>query len=147
MAMQTDQKGNYVSLFVILLIVAVGVLNTVLMSILERRREFGLLKAIGTRPMPIVSMVLCEVSILALVSVLIGSVLGVAGNYYLSIHGMTLSESFTYGGIEFKTMYAEVNARSLFIPAIMVILAATLVSIFPAANAARMDPARTMRMH
>ena len=147
LAMQTDQKGTYISLFVILLIVAVGVLNTVLMSVLERRREFGVLKAIGTRPMQIVSMVLFEVSILALVSVLIGIVLGVAGNYYLSIHGMTLSESFTYGGIEFKTMYAEINARSLFIPAITVALASTLVSIFPAANAARMDPARTMRMH
>jgi ABC-type lipoprotein release transport system permease subunit len=63
-AMQADVRGMWIMLFVIILIVAVGVLNTVLMSVLERRREYGLMRAIGTKPRQIIRLVLWEVSIL-----------------------------------------------------------------------------------
>jgi ABC-type lipoprotein release transport system permease subunit len=146
-AMKADQQGMWIMLFVIILIVAVGVLNTVLMSVLERTREYGVLKAVGTRPGYIFGLVLSEVNIIALASVIVGTGLSLLFNYLLSIHGITLPEAFTYGGIEFKTMYSEINARSLYIPAITVILAATIVSVFPSLKAARIEPARAMRMH
>ncbi len=60
-AMQADKAGMWVMLVVIVIIVAMGVLNTVLMSVLERRREYGLLKALGTKPRRIVGLVLLEV--------------------------------------------------------------------------------------
>ena len=68
-------------------------------------------------------------------------------NHLLSIYGITMPQEFTYGGVKFQTMYAEVNARSLIIPAITVILSAGIVSIFPALKAARILPARAMRAH
>jgi ABC-type lipoprotein release transport system permease subunit len=146
-AMQADQKGMWITLFVIILIVAVGVLNTVLMSVLERTREYGLLKAVGTRPGAIIELVLYEINIIALASVIIGLGLSVAINSLLSERGIAMPETFTYGGIEFSRMYTEVNARSLYIPAITVILSATLVSIFPSLRAARIEPAKAMRTH
>ncbi len=146
-AMQADQQGMWITLFVIILIVAVGVLNTVLMSVLERTREYGLLKAVGTRPSAIIELVLYEVNIIALASVIIGLGLSVAINSLLSERGIAMPETFTYGGIEFNRMYTEVSARSLYIPAITVILSATLVSIFPSLRAARIEPAKAMRMH
>jgi putative ABC transport system permease protein len=146
-AMKADQKGSWVLLLVITIIVAVGVLNTVLMSVLERRREFGLLKAVGTHPAQIVLLVFTEVGLQAGMSIVLGAAAGSLGNYLLSLHGVTLPQAFTYGGVEFSRLYAEINARSLYIPGITVLLSALAVSVFPALRAARTDPAKSMQAH
>jgi ABC-type lipoprotein release transport system permease subunit len=49
--------------------------------------------------------------------------------------------------VEFTHYYAEVNAHSLYLPALAVALSAMIVSIFPAIKAARIAPARALRMH
>lgn len=144
-AMQADQAGMWIMLFIITLIVAVGVLNTVLMSVLERRREYGLLKALGTKPSGIVALILCEVNIIAAASVALGTGAGLLANYLLSFHGIHMPQPFTYGGVEFNVMYTEINARSFYIPALTTMVSATAVALFPAVKAARTDPAKSMR--
>jgi putative ABC transport system permease protein len=146
-AMRADQKGACIMLFVVMLVVAVGVLNTVLMAVLERRREYGVLRAIGTAPMRIFRLVILEVMIMALFSLVIGSGVAYAINYGLSVRGISLPQAFTYGGIEFTSMYTEINLRSFYLPAICVLLTAGIVSLFPAARAARIQPAKAMRSH
>lgn len=146
-AMKADKQGMWIMLVIIVLVVAIGVLNTVLMSVLERRREYGVLKAVGTKPSQIVKMVLMEVNVLGVVCILVGTVVGLILNYIFSVHGYTLPEPLTYGGMKFQHMMSEVNFRSFYIPAITVIISATLVSLFPAIKAAHTDPARSMRMH
>ncbi|MGE5342388.1 MAG: ABC transporter permease [Candidatus Omnitrophota bacterium] len=146
-AMKTDEKGQWVMLFIIMLVVSVGVLNTVLMSVLERRREYGVLKAIGTKPGQIVRMVLLEVFILCLFCLAAGSVIALGLNYYVSIHGVKMPEPMSYGGMSFSLMKAEVNARSFYIPAITILISALAVSLFPAFKAAHTDPAKSMRRH
>lgn len=146
-AMQADQQGDAIGRIIIMLIVAIGVLNTVLMSVLERTSEYGVLKAVGTKPRQIFWLVICEVLIIAVGSIAVGAVLGTAANHLLSIYGITMPQEFTYGGIKFQTMYAEVNLRSLTVPAITVMLAAAIVSLFPALKAARILPARAMQAH
>ena len=54
---------------------------------------------------------------------------------------------FDYGGMTFSKWYAEVNARSFYIPGITVVVVALFVSIFPALRAARIAPANAMRMN
>lgn len=144
-AMRADQQGMWIMLFIIILIVAVGVLNTVLMSVLERRREYGLLKAIGTRPAQIVHLVLMELLVIVLISVALGGVIGLGVNWIISLHGVPIPMEITYGGMAFDRMYAEINARSLYIPAITVIISAILVGVFPALKAAKTEPAKAMR--
>ena len=146
-AMKADQQGDAIARWVIMLIVAIGVLNTVLMSVLERTREYGVLKAVGTTPIQIFWLVICEVVIITLGSICVGALLGVLANYLLSIYGITYPEEITYGGMKIKTLYAEVNVRCLIIPAITVMLSAGVVSLFPAIKAARIMPARAMRTH
>ena len=146
-AMRTDQQGDAISRLVIMLIVAIGVFNTVLMSVLERTREYGVLKAVGTKPGQIFWLVVCEVVIIALGSICVGALLGTLLNYLLSIYGITYPQEITYGGMKLKTLYAEVNVRCLVIPAITVMLSATIVSLFPAIKAARIMPAKAMRTH
>ena len=146
-AMRTDQQGDAVARWVIMLIVAIGVLNTVLMSVLERTREYGVLKAVGTKPVQIFWLVVYEVVIIALGSICVGALLGVLGNYLLSIYGITYPEEISFGGMKLKTLYAAVNVRCLVIPAMTVILSAVVVSLFPAIKAARIMPAKAMRTH
>ncbi|UCD63109.1 MAG: ABC transporter permease [Candidatus Zixiibacteriota bacterium] len=146
-AMQADKQGAWIMLAIIILIVAIGVLNTVLMTVLERTREYGLLRALGTRPKQIFRLVLWEVTFMALIGVVIGVGLSLVLNYWMSHHGIPMPQSFTYGGMEFTHYYSEVNARCLYIPGITVLLSALLVGIFPAAKAARTAPAQAMRMH
>lgn len=146
-AMQTDQQGDAISRLVIMLIVAIGVLNTVLMSVLERTREYGVLKAVGTKPMQVFWLVVCEVVIIALASICVGAILGALVNYLLSIYGITYPEEITYGGMKLKTLYAVVNVRCLVIPAITVLVSAAIVSLFPAIKAAQIMPAKAMRTH
>jgi ABC-type lipoprotein release transport system permease subunit len=146
-AMMADKAGGWIMLVIIILVVAIGVLNTVLMSVLERTREYGLLRAVGTRPGQIFRLVLIEVSIMAVISVVFGSIAGWALNYAVSIHGVPMPFEFTYGGIEFTHAYSEVNTRSFLIPIVVVILSALTVSIFPALRASRTAPAAAMRTH
>lgn len=146
-AMKADQQGMWIMLLIIVLVVAVGVLNTVLMSVLERRKEYGVLKAVGTNPMEIIKLILYEVNILAVICIILGSVLALAVNYWLSNHGIKLPQAFSYGGMKFEVMRTEINLRSFIIPAVTVLISATFVSIFPAIKAAKTDPARAMRQH
>ncbi|MGD2245273.1 MAG: FtsX-like permease family protein [Candidatus Aminicenantes bacterium] len=146
-AMQADKQGMWIMLVIIIVIVAVGVLNTVLMAVLERRREYGLLKAVGTKPRNIIKLVLLEVAILAVFSILLGGILGFGTNSFLSSQGIKIGEGFTFGGMTFDTMYAEVNIRSFIIPAVTVLLCSTLVSLYPSFKAARTEPAKTMRIY
>lgn len=146
-AMMADKAGGWIMLIVIVLVVAIGVLNTVLMSVLERTREYGLLRAMGTRPGQIFWLVLIEVSIMAVISVALGSVAGWALNYLISIYGIPMPFEFSYGGMEFTHAYSEVNTRSFLIPIVVVILSALTVSILPALRASRTAPAAAMRTH
>lgn len=146
-AMKADKQGMWITLVIIVLIVAVGVLNTVLMVVLERRREYGVLRAMGTRPWQIVKLVVAEVNFLAVFSILLGVVAGFFINLYLSHHGITLTEPFSYGGMKFTHMMSEINWRMFVIPAITVFVSAVLVGFFPALKAGRTEPAKTMRMH
>ncbi len=144
-AMKADQAGMWIMLFIIVLIVAVGVLNTVLMSVLERTREYGVLKAVGTKPKQIFSLVLIEVNIIAIFSVIIGTGIGFILNSLMAKYGYNIPEPISYGGMMIETMKGEVNLRSFVIPAITIFFTASFVGFFPALRAAKIDPAKSMR--
>jgi putative ABC transport system permease protein len=145
-AMKADQRGNWISLVVITLLVAIGVLNTVLMTVLERTREYGLLRAIGTRPRRVFGLVIVEVAQMALLSVCFALIVAYAINYAFSVIGIPIPQ-VEYGGVTFKEMYTEINVRSFIIPLLCVVLSAVVISVFPALKAARTQPAAAMRYH
>ncbi len=144
-AMKADRKGMWIMLVVIMLVVAVGVLNTVLMAVLERQREYGVLKAIGTRPGQIFRLILCEVCLMALISVVLASPVALLANWLLCLYGIRLPEPISYGGVLFQTMHAEINLASFVIPTLTVVLTACLVAVLPAWKAMRTHPAHAMR--
>ncbi|TLU66377.1 ABC transporter permease [Thalassotalea litorea] len=144
-SMQVDKKGNYISLGVIMFLVSIGVLNTVLMGTMERTREFGVLKAIGTRPKMVFMLIIMESFILALASCIVGMLLAFAPIYYLTYIGLVMPEPIDMGGVEFQIMLGEFSAFVLLVPAITVIGSTLLVSLFPALKAAKTVPVSAMQ--
>jgi ABC-type lipoprotein release transport system permease subunit len=144
-AMQMDKEGNWITQLIIMLIVAIGVLNTVLMSILERTREFGILRAIGTRPLQIFAMIISETLFLSVSGVVIGIAMSVVANYLLSVYGITLPTPIELEGLHFESYVSEMTAPVFIIPALVTFAVAVVVSIFPAIRAAAVTPARALR--
>ena len=149
-AMQADSRGHQILLLVLFIVVAIGVLNTALMSVLERRREYGVLKALGTRPKQVFSLIILEILLLAAISVVVGAGFSYPINLYLSQHQFPItgliSKPITFGGMQYTTFTSEVNLRSFVIPAVTVLISAVLVSLMPAVRAARTEPARSIRI-
>ncbi len=144
-AMQADKNGMYISLLVVIIVVAITILNTILMSVMERRKEYGMMKAVGTRPGQIVGMVLTETFLLAAMCIVVGSLIGWGLNSYLGEYGIRLGSPLEWGGVQMEYMKGEVNARSFYLPALTVLLTSLLVCLPPALKAARTEPAKTMR--
>lgn len=144
-AMQADKKGNWVFLGIILLISAVGILNTVLMAVLERTREFGVLRSLGTRRAQLIALVLLETACLTLLATAAGSVVALGVNSWLAETGIALPRPITYGGMQFTHMYSEVSALCFYVPAAAFLATALVVSLGPAWRAARMRPAEALR--
>lgn len=144
-AMTADKNGSYIMILIIMLLVGVGVLNAVLMTVLERTKEYGLLKAIGTKPIEIIKLIIIEITIIVILSLIVGILLSLIITFFLSVKGITLSNPITYGGMEFKVMKSEFTMYAFFMPGIITFFVAILVSIFPAIKAAKTDPAKSMR--
>jgi ABC-type lipoprotein release transport system permease subunit len=144
-SMEADKKGNQVTLGVILFIVFIGVLNTVLMSVLERTREFGVLKAIGSRPATILTLISLETSLLAFFSLAVGLVVAFPIITWFTNVGIEMPEPIDMGGVSFGFLTGEISARVMLLPMLIVYIYAVLVSIPPGIRAARVSPTQAMR--
>lgn len=143
--MKADEESLKVMLFVIILVAAMGVLNTILMMVLERKREFGVMKALGTDSGYIVRMIVLEANIMGVISIAAGSLISTGLLLYLSSHGLVLDTPINYGGAVFREMVATISAACYWIPALAVLATASTVSFIPALKAARTRAAETLR--
>jgi len=139
-SMQADKQGGYISLSVIILIVSIGVLNTVLMGTLERTREFGVLTAIGTRPHAVFSLIMTESMILASASCLVGLVISLPVNYYLSVVGIAMPEPVDMGGMSFDMILGEISWYTIWLPTVVIVASTLMVSLIPSIKAAKISP-------
>ena len=144
-AMMADKKGNVVTLFIIMLMVGIGVLNSILMNIMERTREYGLLKAVGTRPISVFKIIMYESFLLSLFSVIPAFLISFGINYWFSIHGIIIEPPMEYGGVVFNSMSCIINFDSFFTPFLIVMGTSLIVSLYPAFRAAIVVPCETLR--
>ncbi len=128
---------------------ALGVSNTVVMSTYERMWEFGVLKAIGTKPMQIVSGVAREVALLAFIACVVGAAIGVAGSSYFATQGINIeayAEGLTTEGVAFDPIIrADLNMVSALVGVGALWVLCLIAAFFPAFSASRMDPLEAMR--
>jgi putative ABC transport system permease protein len=139
---------GYVVLTIFFVMVGAGVANPVLMAVLERTREFGIMLAVGTSPSRLLRLVLYEAMLLGTLGLLLGNAIGLAATATFAKLGINLS-AFEAG---LRTMpgladivYPAVRLeRSLMISTLLFGIAA-LVALYPAVKAARLDPVAAIR--
>lgn len=144
-----DDAGMYLLLMIIAVIVMMGILNTVLMSVLERTRELGVLLAIGLAPGRVAGLVLVEATLLGLVGVACGVAIGLALNYPMETWGVDLAQ---FTGQSFETAGVSIDAfvrSDLSMAKVGVFAAITLgltllSSVYPAWRASQLEPAQSM---
>ncbi|MDA0976969.1 MAG: ABC transporter permease [Proteobacteria bacterium] len=145
--MQSDKQGNHFMMGIVVFIVFIGVLNTVLMSVLERTREFGVLRAIGCRPGRLVQLVLLETLLLASFSIGIGILLVTPAVIWLTEVGFQIPEPIDMSGVMFQHMKGELNAYVYLMPMGFIFATAALISLPPGFRAARILPRDALGSH
>lgn len=125
--------------------VAMIVLNTMLMSVFERIREFGIMKAIGVGPWQIAMLILTESMLQTTLASLLALAGGGALSAWFSDHGIDLShlaqEGATFGGIALDPIWrAHLNMQAVLLPILFLFLIALLAVIYPAIKAAVIRP-------
>ena len=144
-AMETDTQGQRITFLILMIVVGTGILDTVLMTILERTSEFGLLRAIGTRSFDMFKIIIAEIACLSLFSVFLGAIIAFICNYFFMKYGIALNEPFYFGGVYMERMTSKISFPIFFIPALITIATAMLVSFWPAYRAAYMPPVQAIR--
>jgi ABC-type lipoprotein release transport system permease subunit len=147
-----DKKSNGFIHFILALIVAIGILNTMLMSVMERTRELGVLLAIGMRPRKLSIMVLMEGLVLGVVGALLGLGLGWLFSYPLVHNGLDMSaqmgEGMEMSGFVVSTIiYGSYNWPMMFTYAAIAVLFSILSALYPAWRITRLNPVSAMRHH
>lgn len=146
---QLDDGGNYLFLGIILVIVALGILNTILMSVLERTREFGMMLALGLSPRFLFLMIILETTLLALLSMVFGSALGFGGHHYFATVGLNLTgftaERLTLAGtIISPILYSHLRPMRVIGLFIIIFLVTIVTGLYPAVKASRLAPVKAI---
>ena len=126
-------------------IVALGILNTLFMSLHERMFEFGVMRAVGTRPSRMAILILVEAGALGVIAIILGVALGTV------VVAITGSIGLDYTGIEAmgvtfrERLYTPFQLRQFTVYPAAVFLVTLLIGLYPAVHAAWMNPAAAMR--
>jgi putative ABC transport system permease protein len=147
-AMIEVSKGSMgIIYFIIFLIAALGILNTQRMSALERRREFGVLIAIGTTPMRLARLVMTEAVVLSAIGGLFGMLLGGLAVYNNQVNGLDFvamqggggGEELNYMGVALGTFYFDLKLVDVFVPTGIMMIVGFVCGLWPAFTSSRTD--------
>ena len=146
---QLNNVSTGIMVFIIFLVAALGVVNTMLMAVFERTRELGMLKAIGMSGGQIVWLILMETTLLVLASSAVGVGIGLGLDLYMMHHGLNLSsfsEGISIGGMGLNpVIHGAITVQGIVAPVLILSLMCFLGAFYPALRAARMKPAQGMR--
>jgi ABC-type lipoprotein release transport system permease subunit len=147
MIIESFNLYTYILTGIILLALTFGIINTMLMSVLERIRELGMLMAIGLNKRKIFLMIMLETFYLTLVGSPLGLLLGWLTVTLLGKIGINIS-MFSEGlaSYGFSSMiYPALDGQNYFIIAFMCFVTALLSAIYPAYKALQLNPSEAIR--
>jgi len=138
----------FIFIIIILLALLFGIINTMLMAVLERAKELGMLMAIGMTKRKIFTMILLETVLLSLFGGLLGMGVGWMLNIYFSIYGIDISVwSEAYRSMGFDTMiYTKLSFGTSMQIALMIFATGIIAAIYPAMKALKLNPADALRI-
>ncbi|MBE9571445.1 MAG: ABC transporter permease [Proteobacteria bacterium] len=143
---QMDLVSGIIFWFILVVVVAFSILNTFLMAILERTREFGVLMAIGTTPRRLTRLLLIESTAITILGIGIGIIVGCLITWYFQVHGVVISgtsELLSQYGMP-ERLYPRLSLLSAFIGPAAVLVITFITALYPALKVRRLRPVEAM---
>lgn len=133
-------------LMAVMVVIGVSIMNTILMSTFERTRELGVMLAIGTSPLQIISLILLETLVLQFFGILVGLLGGYLVTFYfgqvgISFHGVEEAFSMSYMS---TVIYTRVEPGHVIQSIATLVLLTSVISLYPAWRAGRMAPVKAI---
>lgn len=149
-ALRIDDYGDYVFLGILFAIVALAVLNTVLMAVLHRKREFGVLQALGLTPAETGLVVFTEGLLLTALAGVVGMIAGATLTWVFFRNGLDfsffISEEMTFGGIAIDPVIVpEFRMVQVMQSFLSIAVVGTVASIYPAYHATKIDVGEALK--
>ncbi len=146
-AIQADLTSAWFMYILLVILVSFSVMNTQLMSVLERTKEFGILMALGLTPGRLGRLVVLETTFMGVMGLLLGALLGALATSWLTVNG------FSYPGMEEMAanfnlparMYPKVSLLTLFAGPVIVFAGTLASSLYPALRLKSLQPVEAMR--
>ena len=150
LGLMVESLDQYMIIFfvIILLALSFGIVNTMLMAVLERVKEIGMLMAIGMNRSKLFGMIALETIFMVLVATPFGLLLAYLTIYWFNKNGLDLSGIYQegYAAYGFKSIiYPQLDAIYYYRIMILVMITAILASVYPAITALRLDPVKAIR--
>jgi|GEM_PF-1521112 lipoprotein-releasing system permease protein len=147
--LELNEASTLITIFIIFIVATLGVVNTMLMAVFERTREFGMLKALGMSGGRVLWMVVVETTFLVIAGAMVGTLVGTGFNLYFAHYGIELTsrgDGFSMGGLGIDpVLRAKLTWRGAIMPTAVLSLSCFIGSFYPAWRAARKAPASGMR--
>jgi ABC-type lipoprotein release transport system permease subunit len=147
---QVDQVSGDISLAILGTIVAMGVLNTVLMSALERTREFGVMLSLGMKPRRLAALILLEGATIGVLGALLGALVGLGLSWPLVEYGLDYSgyfgsDTFEAAGLALSSIVkGRIDPVRMTNYTFVAIAFTTLAAAYPAWHVSRLRPVEAM---
>ena len=146
----TEAMDMYMYIFIIIILLALlfGIINTMLMVVMERTKELGMLMAVGMNKMRIFSMIVLESILLSITGGMVGIVIGAVTSKYGETHPIDLSmwaQGYEQLGYD-AFVYTSLDPIMLVNVTIMVMITGVIAALYPAYKALKNDPADALRM-
>ena len=146
--MDFDDAFACVFLLIVLVVIVAGILNTILMSLLERTREFGVMMALGTKGYQLATIVGIESFLLGLIGMLAGTGFGVFVTLIFSRIGIPISAAVKEAMASFfmsDTIYPVLVTDHVLSSSLVVLISSVLISIYPAWKTSKLVPVEALR--
>lgn len=144
---QQSEVSKQILTLIIMLALLFGIVNTMLMAVLERTKELGMLRAIGLHKSKVFGMVLIETVLMSVIGGPLGVLFGALTNWYFGTTGMDLSsyaDSLKEYGYD-TIFYPSIEVSQYPILMVVVIVTAFIGAIYPAIKAVRLNPVESIR--
>ena len=143
--LEMTKYSKYIMGVILFGVVIFGIINTLFMSLYERMFEFGVLRAVGTRPFGMARIILFEAGALAIVSIGLGSVLGFLVTALLAHTGIDYTGIEMMGVTMQEFIYPVLEVQQFIIYPISVFVFTIIAGLYPARHVAKMAPVDAMR--
>ncbi|HJX18347.1 MAG TPA: FtsX-like permease family protein [Acidiferrobacterales bacterium] len=139
---QTDMVQNWITYIALIVIVTLSIMNTFLMSVLERTREFGIMLALGISPLRLGTMVVLESAFLTLLGLIIGIAIGGGIAVWLHFEGFTfpgMKEIYAQFGLP-GVIYPILSVESFLLGPSVIFVFTLLAALYPALRIRKLQP-------